>query len=456
MKIQYTGISRIDGPLLFLSPVPGVAYDERAEIVSPDGEIRSGRVIAISKDFICLQVFEGTSGLGRSETTISFTGAPITLALSGEILGRIFDGGGRPIDGLGPIFPQEYREITGFPINPLARKYPRDCIYTGISAIDCTHSLIRGQKLPIFSGAGLPHNQLAAQIVRQARIGDENEPFALVFAAMGAGHEVAAYFQESFAKAGVLSRVTMFSNLANQPIVERLLTPRLALTAAEYLAFTCGYHVLVILTDMSTYCEALREYAAAKGDIPSRRSFPSYMYSDLASLYERAGMIQNHPGSLTLIPILSMPGDDISHPIPDLSGYITEGQIVLSRDLHQAGAYPPIALLPSLSRLMKDGIGEGFTRADHPQVAAQLFASYARVQEARNLASVIGQDELSPLDQQYMEFGRRFEADFLAQNPSENRSLDESLSIAWRLFGLLPRTELHRLDKALLDQHYRP
>ena len=454
MKMLYTGIRRIAGPLLFLSSVPGVGYDHLAEITTPEGEIRRGRVIAISEEFLCLQVFEGTAGLGKTQTSVSFTGRPLTLPLSGELLGRSFDGGGRPIDGLGPIFPEERREIGGSPLNPLSREYPRNCIYTGISAIDCAITLIRGQKLPIFSGAGLPHNQLAAQILRQARVEDGDSPFAIVFAAMGVGHDVAAYFQENFQKAGVLHRVSMFLNLASHPIVERLLTPRLALTAAEYLAFTRGYHVLVILTDMAAYCEALREYAASKGDIPSRRAFPSYMYSDLASLYERAGILRNHPGSLTLMPILSMPGDDISHPIPDLTGYITEGQIVLSRDLHLGGVYPPVAILESLSRLMKDGIGEGRTRPHHPQLANQLFSCYARVREARSLESLLGHDELSPLDQKYIEFGRGLEGEFLAQNHGESRSLDQSLTILLNLFRLLPRSELNRLDKALLDQYH--
>ena len=455
MKIQYTGITCIDGPLLFLAPIPGIGYDEEAEIRTPSGEIRTGRVIAISKDAICLQVFQGTQRLGMAHTAASFTGGPITLALSGELLGRAFDGLGRPIDGLGPIFPAERREIGGLAINPVARAYPRNCIYTGISAIDCAATLIRGQKLPIFSGAGLPHDQLAAQIVRGAELTDAGEPFAILFAAMGIGHDVAAYFRESFTQAGVLSRVAMFLNLADHPIVERLLTPRLALTAAEYLAFTKGYHVLVILTDMSAYCEALREYAASKGDLPSRRGFPSYLYSDLASLYERAGILRNCPGSLTLLPILTMPGEDISHPIPDLSGYITEGQILLSRNLHQGGIYPPIAILPSLSRLMKDGIGQGLTRADHPQAANQLFAAYARAQEVRDLSGLIGQEELSPLDRQYLDFGHAMETEFLTQNPIETRSLTDSLAILWRLFGRLPKSELNRIDKRFLDQYYR-
>lgn len=454
MKIEYTGVSKISGPLMFLSGVSGVGYDEMAEIAIDGGQSRSGRVIQIDGDRICVQVFQDTSGISPVNSHTSFTGRPIELALSGEILGRIFDGSGQPIDGLGDVFPDERRDINGSAINPVSRRYPRSCIYTGISAIDTTATLIRGQKLPIFSGAGLSHNDLAAQIVRQAKIGDDDEKFAIIFCAMGVKNDVADFFKRNFEETGVLSRVAMFINLASDPIIERTLTPRCALTAAEYLAFKLGYHVLVIMTDMTSYCEALREYSSSKGEIPSRKGFPSYMYSDLASLYERAGMIEGYPGSVTQVPILSMPNDDISHPIPDLTGYITEGQIVLGRELQQKGIYPPIAILPSLSRLMKDGIGEGYTREDHPDVSNQLFAAYSKVQEARSLASVIGEDELSDTDRSYIEFGSRFESDFVNQDSLENRTLKRTLQIAWELLSLLPRDELDRIDDTILDKYY--
>jgi len=441
--------------LLFLTGVSGIGYDEMAEITLDSGERRYGRVIQIDGDMVGIQVFQGTEGISPVNAHISFTGRPIELALSGEILGRIFNGAGNPIDGLGDVFPVERRDINGAAINPVSRKYPRSCIYTGISTIDAAATLIRGQKLPIFSGAGLSHNMLAAQIVRQAKIGGEKENFSIIFCAMGVKNDVADFFRRNFEEAGVLSRVSMFLNLASDPIIERILTPRCALTAAEYLAFRLGHHVLVIMTDMTSYCEALREYSSSKGEIPSRKGFPSYMYSDLASLYERAGMIEGCDGSVTQMPILSMPNDDISHPIPDLTGYITEGQIVLSRELEQKAIYPPIAILPSLSRLMKDGIGEGYTRADHPFVSNQLFAAYSKVQEARSLASVIGEDELGDTDRRYLEFGRRFESEFVNQDLMENRSLDRTLQIAWQLLSLLPRDELDRIDEALLDQYYR-
>lgn len=442
------------GPLLFLTGVTGVGYDEMAEIVLDSGERRFGRVIQLEGDTACIQVFQGTSGISPVNCHTSFTGRPMTLTVSKEILGRIFSGSGTPIDGIGMVFPDERRDINGAAINPVSRKYPRSCIYTGISAIDATSTLIRGQKLPIFSGSGLSHNELAAQIVRQAQIGGDDDKFAIIFGAMGVKNDVAEFFRKNFEEAGVLSHVTMFLNLASDPIIERILTPRCALTAAEYLAFKHDYHVLVILTDMSSYCEALREYSSSKGEIPSRKGFPSYMYSDLASIYERAGMLSGCSGSVTQVPILTMPNDDISHPIPDLTGFITEGQIVLNRELGQKGIYPPIDILSSLSRLMKDGIGLGYTREDHPDVSNQLFASYSRVQEARSLASVIGEDELGNTDMRYMDFGRKFEREFINQDAMANRAIEQTLDIAWDLLSLLPRSELDRIDDKLLDKYY--
>ena len=455
MRIEYTGLSEIQGSLIALDAVKDVAYDELAEITLDNGERRYGRVILIDGQRVVLQVFEGTDGIDMEHVNTRFTGKPITLPLSKEILGRIFNGTGQPIDGVREIFPEERRDINGSAINPVARQYPRSCILTGVSAIDATSTLIRGQKLPIFSGAGMSHNELAAQIVRQAKLGSEDEQFAIVFCAMGVKNDTAEYFKKDFQESGALGRVVMYLNMASDPIIERILAPRCALTAAEYLAFDRGYHVLVIMTDMTSYCEALREFSSSKGEIPSRKGFPSYMYSDLASLYERAGMIRGKNGSVTQVPILTMPNDDISHPIPDLTGYITEGQIVLSRELEQKGIYPPVSVLPSLSRLMKDGIGEGFTREDHADLSNQLFASYSRVSDARSLASVIGEDELSDTDKLYMRFGERFEKEFVNQGQREDRTLDETLDLGWELLSGLPRSELTRVSDKLLDKYYR-
>ncbi|HWS42812.1 MAG TPA: V-type ATP synthase subunit B [Pseudoflavonifractor sp.] len=454
MRMEYIGLSELSGSLIALEGVTGVSYDEMAEITLDSGERRYGRVILIDGDKVILQVFEGTKGISLENARTHFTGRPMELSLSSEMLGRIFDGAGRPIDGLGTIYPRARRNINGSAINPVSRKYPRSCIYTGISAIDGTSTLIRGQKLPIFSGSGMKHNELAAQIVRQAKVGDEDGEFAIVFAAMGVKNDTAEFFRRNFEEAGALQRVVMFTNLASDPIIERILTPRCALTAAEYLAFELGYHVLVIMTDMTSYCEAVREFSSSKGEIPSRKGFPAYLYSDLASLYERAGMIHGKTGSVTQVPILTMPNDDITHPIPDLTGYITEGQIVLDRDMDQRGIYPPIAILPSLSRLMKDGIGKGFTRDDHPDVANQLFASYSKVQDARSLASVIGEDELSETDRQYLEFGRAFETHFINQDMMANRTIDETLDLGWQLLTFLSKGELDRMDAATIDAHY--
>ena len=455
MRLEYTGLADLNGSLVALEGVSGVSYDELAELTLEDGSHRYGRVILIEGDRAVLQVFEGTRGISLENTTTHFTGKPMDIALSKEMLGRVFDGAGRPIDGLGELYPDERRNINGSAINPISRQYPRSCIYTGISAIDAPATLIRGQKLPIFSGAGMAHNELAAQMVRQARVAGDDGEFAIVFAAMGVKNDVAEFFRRNFEEAGALQRVVMFLNLASDPIIERILTPRCALTAAEYLAFTHGYHVLVVMTDMTSYCEAVREFSSSKGEIPSRKGFPAYLYSDLASLYERAGMIVGKEGSVTQVPILTMPNDDITHPIPDLTGYITEGQIVLDRNMDQSGVYPPINILSSLSRLMKDGIGEGFTRADHPALSNQLFASYSKVQDARSLASVIGEDELSPLDKQYLRFGRAFEQLFVRQGQQEDRSLEQTLELGWRLLSLLPRGELDRVSDKELDAHYK-
>ena len=454
MRMEYIGLSELSGSLIALQGVENVAYDEMAEITLENGERRYGRVITIDGDKAILQVFEGTKGISLENARTHFTGKPMDIALSHEMLGRIFDGAGRPIDGLGEIYPEQRRNINGSAINPVSRQYPRSCIYTGISAIDGCSTLIRGQKLPIFSGAGMKHNELAAQIVRQARVGDQDGEFAIVFAAMGVKNDTAEFFRRNFEEAGALQRVVMFMNLASDPIIERILTPRCALTAAEYLAFDLGYHVLVIMTDMTSYCEAVREFSSSKGEIPSRKGFPSYLYSDLASLYERAGMIKGRPGSVTQLPILTMPNDDITHPIPDLTGYITEGQIVLNRDMDQKGVYPPISILPSLSRLMKDGIGKGFTRDDHPDVSNQLFASYSKVQDARSLASVIGEDELSETDKKYLEFGKAFEANFINQDMGDNRTIDQTLDLGWELLSILPKSELDRMSSATIEAHY--
>jgi V/A-type H+-transporting ATPase subunit B len=457
MSIEYMGLRSIDGPLIAVQGVKGASYEELVEIAVDGHGVRLGRVMDISDDVAIIQVFEGTSEISVKNTKVKFLGHPLELSLSSEILGRVFDGLGRPIDGLGSVYPQVKRDVNGDPINPVSRKYPKDYIETGISSIDGLTTLIRGQKLPIFTGSGLPHNELAAQIVRQAKLPrNESTKFAVVFAAMGVKYDVAEYFKESFSKSGVLQRVVMFLNLANDPPVERIVTPRCALTAAEYLAFELGMHILVILTDMSAYCESLREISSSKGEIPSRKGFPGYMYSDLASIYERAGMIEGKEGSITQIPILTLPNDDITHPIPDLTGFITEGQIVLDRGLYQKGIYPPVSILPSLSRLMKDSIGEGFTREDHAPCSAQLFASYAKVQEIRSLASVIGEDELSETDKMYIEFGKAFENEFLNQDKNEDRTINQTLDLGWKLLGLLPRQELDRVDDKILDKYYKP
>ena len=457
MLIDYLGVREINGSLIVLDDVDGASFEEVVDIRLEDGTLRQGRVVQMEGSRVVIQVFEGTRGISLDNTRTRLKGHPMELALSPELLGRVFDGAGRPIDGLGDIYPVARANINGTPINPVSRVYPKNYINTGISTIDTLMTLIRGQKLPIFSGSGMKHNELAVQIARQARISDEGEEkFCIVFAAMGAKNDVAEYFRRSFDESGVLQKVVMFLNLSNDPIIERILTPRCALTAAEYLAFEQGMHVLVIMTDMTSYAEALREFSSSKGEIPGRKGFPGYLYSDLASLYERAGMVRGKSGSVTQIPILTMPNDDVTHPVPDLTGYITEGQIVLDRTLDNSGVYPPVSILPSLSRLMKDGIGEGYTRADHSALSNQLFASYAKVMDARSLASVIGEEELSPTDKKYIEFGKLFEQHFVSQGANENRSIGESLDLGWQLLSTLPREELDRVDDKLLDQYYHP
>lgn len=457
MSLQYVGLKEINGPLVVLDNVDNVAYDEVVDIRLDDGTTRIGRVVEVAGKRAVLQVFEGTKGLSLKNTKTHFLGKPMEMPLSPELLGRVFNGAGRPIDGLGEIFPEKTADINGRPLNPVSRTYPRNYINTGISSIDALMTLIRGQKLPIFSGSGLSHNKLAVQIVRQAKIAEDNgQGFAVVFAAMGVKNDVADYFRRSFEESGVLQRVVMFLNLSNDPIIERILTPRCALTVAEYLAYEKNMHILVILTDMTSYAEAVREFSSSKGEIPGRKGYPGYLYSDLASIYERAGVIKGSEDSITQIPILTMPNDDITHPVPDLTGYITEGQIVLDRGLEQSGIYPPISVLPSLSRLMKDGIGEGYTRADHSAVSNQLFACYAKVSDARALASVIGEDELSELDKAYMYFGKMFEKYFVTQRDDENRSIDETLDLGWNLLSLLPKSALDRVDEKLLDEKYNP
>ena len=453
MILEHVGLNNINDSLIVLDGVKNAAYEEMVELKLDNGTSRVGRIVKIDGERVVIQVFEGTKGLSMVNTKTVLTGKPMEMKLSKDILGRVFDGLGRPIDDMGDIYPECSRDVNGAPINPISRVYPKNYINTGISSIDALATLIRGQKLPIFSGSGMKHNELAVQIVSQASIADD-EDFAIVFAAMGVKNDVAEYFRKSFEEANVMDKVVMFLNLANDPIIERIITPRCALTAAEYLAFEKNMHILVILTDMTSYAEALREFSSSKGEIPGRKGFPGYLYSDLASLYERAGIVKGKAGSVTQIPILTMPNDDITHPIPDLTGYITEGQIVLDRELDATGIYPPVSVLPSLSRLMKDGIGAGYTREDHSALSNQLFATYAKVQDAKALASVIGEDELSASDKRLMTFGREFEERFLNQG-NENRSIEETLDLGWELLSMLPREELDRVDEETLNKHYK-
>ena len=459
---EVVGVGRIEGPIMVVEGAANVSYDEVVDIQDSRGQHRRGRVLEVGEGFAVVQVFAGSTGLSIDGTRVRFLGNTLHMPVAEEMLGRIFDGLGNPIDGGPEPLTDRYLDVNGQPINPTARIYPRDYIQTGISTIDGVNTLLRGQKLPLFSGAGMPHDQLAAQIVRQATLGrvagapqTEGEEFAIVFAAMGVKNDVADYFRKSFTESGALTRVAMFLNLADDPPVERIVTPRAALTLAEYLAYELEKHVLVVLTDMTNYGEALRQISNVRGEVPSRKGYPGYLYSDLASLYERTGRIRTSKGSITQIPILTMPNDDMTHPMPDLTGYITEGQIVLGRELYYAGVYPPVTVLPSLSRLMKDGIGKGRTRDDHPRWGAQLYAAYAKTQDIRALASVIGEEELSEVDQKYLKFGRAFEREFVNQAFTENRTIERTLEIGWKLLSMLPRGELTRVTLDEIKQYYK-
>jgi V/A-type H+-transporting ATPase subunit B len=452
--LEHRGLTKVDGPIIILNRTEEVGLGELVRVYDRNRTERAGRIIEISEKAVAVQIFGTNSGLSIDTSAVEFSGTPMVMRVSRDMLGRIYDGLGKPIDGYPEPWSSLRLDVNGIPINPDARTYPRDFIQTGISCIDGMNTLIRGQKLPIFSGSGLPHNRLAAQIIRQAKILTSDEPFVMVFAAMGVKYDVARFFIDSFEASGVLANVVMFLSLADDPSIERLITPRCALTAAEYLAYECDMHVLVIMTDMTNYCESLREVSTIRGEIPSRKGYPGYLYSDLASLYERAGKIETSRGSITQIPVLTMPSDDISHPVPDLSGYITEGQIVLDRELFQKGIYPPVAGLPSLSRLMKDGIGPGMTRDDHKELSSQLFAGYSRVRSIRSLASVIGEEELSDLDKQYLAFGDRFEREFLTQGEHENRTIGQTLDLGWKILTALPRSELYRVREATLEKYF--
>ena len=453
---EYLTVAKVSGPLMIVEGVSGVAYGEVVEIVTPDGNSKRGQVLDAYEDHAIVQVYEGTSGIDTLRTRVRFTGETVKFGVGAELIGRVFSGKGMPIDGgPRPIFEDEW-DVHGAPINPSAREYPSEFIQTGISAIDGMNTLVRGQKLPIFSGAGLPHNELAAQIVRQAKVLGEEEKFAAVFCGMGITHEEAAFFMHDFERTGALERATMFLNLANDPAIERILTPRLALTTAEYLAFVQGMHVLVILTDMTNYCEALREISAARSEVPGRRGYPGYLYTDLATVYERAGRIKGKKGSITQMPILTMPGDDITHPIPDLTGYITEGQLVMDRELHRTGIYPPLNVLPSLSRLMKDGIGVGHTREDHSDVLNQLYAAYAEGKDLRALVAVVGEEALTERDRRYLYFADRFEREFVNQGRDEDRSIETTLELGWELLRTLPEAELKRIDPKFIAKYLRP
>ena len=458
MQKEYKTITEISGPLVFADIDEPVGYDEMVEIETPDGEIRRGQVLESTSEFVAIQVFEGTSGIDR-DSSVRFLGETLQMPLTEELLGRVLSGSGEPIDGGPEIEPDEEREIVGAAINPTAREYPEEFIQTGVSAIDGMNTLIRGQKLPIFSGSGLPHNDLALQIARQASVpeeeaeGEESE-FAVIFGAMGITQEEANEFMDDFERTGALERSVVFMNLADDPAVERTVTPRMALTTAEYLAFEEDYHVLVILTDMTNYCEALREIGAAREEVPGRRGYPGYMYTDLAQLYERAGRIEGREGSVTQIPILTMPGDDDTHPIPDLTGYITEGQIYIDRDLNSQGVEPPVNVLPSLSRLMDDGIGEGYTREDHGDVSDQAYAAYAQGEDLRDLVNIVGREALSELDNKYLDFADAFESEFVQQGHETNRDVDETLDIVWDLLSGLPKEALNRIDEDLIAEYY--
>ena len=450
---EYRTITKIPGPLVFVEKTEPIAYQELVNVVLSDGTIKRGQVLDTSDEMVVVQIFETTTGIGR-DSGVRFTGETIKMPVGREMLGRILSGGGKPIDGGPEIVPEKRLDITGAAINPYARGMPADFIQTGISTIDGTNTLVRGQKLPIFSAAGLPHNNVALQIARQAKVPGSTENFAVVFAAMGITKEEANYFMADFERTGALERAVVFLNLADDPAVERIITPRLALTTAEYLAFELGMHVLVILTDMTNYCEALRQIGAAREEVPGRRGYPGYMYTDLACIYERAGMIKGKKGSVTQIPILTMPGDDITHPIPDLTGYITEGQIVVSRELHRKGIYPPINVLPSLSRLMNLGIGKGKTREDHKKVSDQMYAGYAEGNDLRGLVAIVGKDALSERDRLLLEFADLFENRFVRQGYDEDRTIEDTLAVGWEILSTLPVEQLTRIDRDLIDKYH--
>jgi len=450
---EYRTITKIAGPLVFVEKTEPIAYQELVNVVLSDGTIKRGQVLDTSDELVVVQIFETTTGIGR-DSGVRFTGETIKMPVGREMLGRILSGGGKPIDGGPEIVPEKRLDITGAAINPYARGMPADFIQTGISTIDGTNTLVRGQKLPIFSGAGLPHNNVALQIARQAKVPGSTESFAVVFAAMGITKEEANYFMADFERTGALERAVVFLNLADDPAVERIITPRLALTTAEYLAFELGMHVLVILTDMTNYCEALRQIGAAREEVPGRRGYPGYMYTDLACIYERAGMIKGQKGSVTQIPILTMPGDDITHPIPDLTGYITEGQIVVNRELHRKGIYPPINVLPSLSRLMNLGIGKGHTREDHKKVSDQMYAGYAEGNDLRGLVAIVGKDALSERDRGLLEFADHFENRFVRQGYDEDRTIEDTLDLGWDLLSTLPVEQLTRIDRDLINKYH--
>lgn len=451
---EYKTIREVVGPLMLVEGVEGVKYDELVEIHQADGSVKYGKVLEADSEATLVQLFEGSQGLKIEDAKAVFLGHGIELSLSPDILGRVFDGLGRPTDGKGEIIAEEKRDINGSPLNPVARDFPSEFIQTGISAIDGLNTLVRGQKLPIFSGAGLPHSRLAAQIARQASVLGDDEEFAVVFGAIGITFEEAEYFIEDFKKTGAIERTVMFTNLANDPAIERIATPRMAITAAEYLSETLGMHVLVILTDITNYAEALREISAARKEVPGRRGYPGYTYTDLASLYERAGRIRGYKGSITQIPILTMPEEDITHPIPDLTGYITEGQIIVSRELYLKNLNPPIDVLPSLSRLKDKGIGKGKTREDHADVMNQLFASYARGKESKELSTILGEAALSNIDRLYAQFADEFEQKYINQGFNENRTIEETMNIGWELLRILPKTELRRVDSKFIEKYY--
>ena len=455
MQKEYLTVKEIVGPLILVEDIKGVKYDELIEIALPNGEVRQGKVLEISKDKALIQVFEGTSGIDIAKTRVKFLGKGIELPVSEDLMGRVFDGLGKPIDDGPEIIPEKYLDINGNPINPYARDYPSEFIQTGISAIDGLNTLVRGQKLPIFSGSGLPHSQVAAQVARQAKVIGKEEKFAVVFAAIGITFEEADYFISDFRRTGAIERTVLFINLADDPAIERIATPRVALTAAEYLAFEKGMHVLVILTDMTNYCEALRSVSAARKEVPGRRGYPGYMYTDLALIYERAGRIKDKKGSITQIPILTMPDDDKTHPIPDLTGYITEGQIILSRNLHKKGTSPPIDVLPSLSRLKDKGIGKEKTREDHADVFNQLFAAYASGKEAQELAIILGESALSDIDKIYFKFSDEFEKRYVGQGYNENRTINQTLDLGWELLSMLPKSELKRIRPEYIKKYLK-